>query len=299
VLNAFRDVKNTNDFGMKTIAWPPAPPVLQKGLEQMQTIQSRWWAHELLMTVKQEDVPVLEQKVLAYDLFHSKKPWTPTRCWEATYLERPQSPHLETYQKSMQKLFNKYGDQHVLFCDYLDKRNSKNKMQRRALVVTEKNIYKQDPKKFTVAQEPIPLAAISDVIVSTGGDSLILVHSQGGVPNKYPDLLLDLAQSAMEEDGKERVSEFVTVLYQAYNNVTSNNLKVLFQDSGDWKGKPKGKQMIIQLKELDVELAKKRNAAAAKKGGGASAPSSPSSTSTTSSTTASTHVATDTDDDDE
>jgi len=259
VLAAFKGVETTPDFGLKTITWPPAPPVLQKGLEMMQSIQSRWWAHEKLKTVPNNDMPYLEQKVLAFDLFHNNKPWNPARCWEATYLERDSNPHRAAYTKSMQKLFNKYNDQNVMFCDYMDKRNSKNKMQRRVIVVTESNIYKQDPKKFTIAQEPIPIVSITDVVITKGPDQLVVLHTAGQA--KHPDLLLDLA-CGRDEEGKERMSEFVTVLFQVYTNVTGNPLKIVLQDNTDWRSKGKGKPAPISLPELESDLDKKRKAAA-------------------------------------
>lgn len=259
VLTTFKGVENTPDVGMKTIQWPPAPPILQKGLEMMKELQATWWAHEKLRTVAPGDMAALKQKVRAYELFHGNKVWIPARCWESTYLERDTNPNRIAYSKSMEKLFAKYHDQKVMFCDYMDKRNSKNKMQRRGIVVTEANIYKQDPKKHTIAQEPIPVAAISKVILSKGKDQLIIIQTGGGA---HPDLLLDLT-CGTEEDGKERISEFVTVLDETYSSINNaNKLDIQFGDGSEWRGKPKAKPLQISFTELEADLEKKRKPSA-------------------------------------
>ena len=46
--------------------------------------------------------------------------------------------------------------------------------------------------------------------LSKGKDQLVLIHTNSA---KHPDLLLDLTVSS-EEDSIERLSEFVTVLYE-------------------------------------------------------------------------------------
>jgi hypothetical protein len=89
----------------------------------------------------------MRQKVLAYDIFHNKKPWeyaSSVRChfspfhyvfklwyrshrnvgtgerffslprrFEADYLEKETNPHQKEYIKAMQRILQKYGTQHT------------------------------------------------------------------------------------------------------------------------------------------------------------------------------------------
>jgi len=168
-------------------------------------------------------------------------------------MERDNNKFLQTYQKMMEKNLAKNGDNFVLFADFLERCTSKGKMQVRAIVVTDSNIYRLViPKKFAVLDKVIPLAGIVDVVLSSGHDQLLVVHTTP----KFPDLLLDFKIAS--EEGKEKLSEFVTVLHQAFDDYVGKPLNIYFSDKTEWKKKGKQKTCILSLAEFSKDIENKR-----------------------------------------
>lgn len=85
------------------------------------------------------------------------------RRFEADYLDVDTNPNRSKYQEICQKLFSTYGDTQVMFADYATKVNSKQKGDRRGIVVTEKNIYKHNPKNFAIKKFETPLIHVRSV----------------------------------------------------------------------------------------------------------------------------------------
>jgi hypothetical protein len=54
-------------------------------------------------------------------------------------------------------------DQRIMFADYVGKVNKNSKQQKRGIVMTERNIYKHDPKKFKLRKVAVPIAQVTDV----------------------------------------------------------------------------------------------------------------------------------------
>eukprot|EP01125_Pyxidicula_operculata_P021063 TRINITY_DN7981_c0_g1_i1.p1 TRINITY_DN7981_c0_g1~~TRINITY_DN7981_c0_g1_i1.p1 ORF type:complete len:1056 (-),score=257.32 TRINITY_DN7981_c0_g1_i1:84-3071(-) len=255
VANTFQDVKNIYDHANLKL-WDSTlipPPILQRGADMMKTIHHHWWARKTVQSIDERDKPALDQKIMAYDLFHGKKSWRPDRPWDASYMERDSNTHLAAYQKMMEKNFQKYGDTDILFADFLERPDSKGKMQTRAVVITETNIYKLViPKKFAVKDDPIPLAVIENIVLSPGDMPYLIIQTGA----KYSDILLDFTIAA--ENGKEKLSEFVTVLYQAFENCTNSKLTIQFSDRGDMKKKGKGKGNTLVFQDFHADQEKKR-----------------------------------------
>lgn len=108
-----------------------------------------------------------------------------------------------------------------MFADYTNKVNNKGKSQKRGIVVTEKNIYKHDPKNYKVKKFGTPLVEVVSISMSKTKDSFVIVHCR----EPYRDLVLDLGI-----EGAERYSEFVTVVVQEIKKITGNTIPVLFSD---------------------------------------------------------------------
>jgi len=129
--------------------WPTAPPILTEARSVLQAIQKRSWAWSIISSIPTVHHPALRQKMLADDIFGDHKAWHPGHPWRAVYLETPGNPHLEAYKKAMALHFSKHGDKSVNFCDSMNKVNRDLKVDPRAIVVTDINIYKHKPKKTT------------------------------------------------------------------------------------------------------------------------------------------------------
>jgi len=175
----------------------------------------------MITSLTAEQQAFMRQKVLAYDIFKGQKPWDVARKFDADYLELDSNPRKEKYIQAMQTLFSTYGDTTVMFAENTNKINRVGKSQKVGIVVTEKNIYKEDPKSYKVKKFGTPLANISSVSLSHQKDSFVVVHAQ----EPYRDFVLDLGI-----EGPEKYSEFVTVLVQEYKKLTGNILPVQFVD---------------------------------------------------------------------
>jgi len=157
----------------------------------------------MVKSLTKEEQALMRQKIVAYDIFRGKKPWDVARRFEADYLQLESNVGRQKYLDGMQALFSRFGDSQVLFADYITKVNSKDKGQKRAIVVTDKYIHKQDPKNYKVKKFETPLQEITSIALSSKEDCFVVIHAK----EPYRDLLLDLGLS-----GEERASEFVSVL---------------------------------------------------------------------------------------
>eukprot|EP01119_Soliformovum_irregulare_P003562 TRINITY_DN1423_c0_g2_i1.p1 TRINITY_DN1423_c0_g2~~TRINITY_DN1423_c0_g2_i1.p1 ORF type:complete len:1033 (-),score=362.49 TRINITY_DN1423_c0_g2_i1:84-3182(-) len=251
VRDAFGDVRSDLQLG-KRVAWPQPPRVLERAQTLLKQIHQVWRAYTMVKSLK-DDEPEMRQKVLAYDIFHGKKPWNCSRRYEADYLEVPSNPTHDKYLEGMKNLFAVYGDGQVLFADYVTKVNSHSKGQRRAIVVTEDHIYKQDPKNYKVKKFETPLNAITAIGLSPHDDTWVVISAES--PNR--DLVLDLGVS-----GDEKYSEFVSVIVFQMKQKFDREIKVQFADSFNYNTartpkKPEGTPTQLRFQESQDPKLKK------------------------------------------
>jgi myosin-1 len=217
---AFQNVKNDPNWG-KNISWPPHPKILSNGIELLHKIHVNWRARMMITALSPQEQAFMRQKVLAYNIFKGNKPWAISRRFDADYLELNTNPYKEKYIQAMQVLFQTYGDTHIMFSDYSNKINRVGKSQKRGIVVTEKNIYKHDPKSYKVKKMATPLVCVTGVSCSNKKDNFIVIHAKP----PYRDLVLDMGIS-----GIEKFSEIVTVLVQEIKKLTGNQINVTFSN---------------------------------------------------------------------
>ncbi len=58
----------------------------------LEALQRRWWAQTVVNLISKTDMGAVQQKCLAYDIFHGKKYWQYVRtgiffCWEMPLLD--------------------------------------------------------------------------------------------------------------------------------------------------------------------------------------------------------------------
>jgi len=205
----------------KFLTWPTTPKYSSTAadafnllVKRLKAIYAKYRAVKMIKTLNTEQQEEMRQKISAYDIFHGKKPWEFSRRFMADYLEMDSNPLKEKYLVGMQRLFTAYGETTVLFSDYAIKVNRHGKGQRRAIVVTDKTIYKQDPDNYKVKKGELPISEITDINVHSGKDTFVVVR--GKAP--WRDLVVDLGAS-----GPEKVSEFVTVICDQYKIINHNN----------------------------------------------------------------------------
>ena len=95
-------------------------------------------------------------------------------------------------------------------------------LQVRALILTDQNIYKYDPKKYKMKKEATPLAGVVSVHCSRKDDCYCIIKMQDPIR----DMVMDFGTN-----GSEMVSEFVTVLYAQILYIRGTELPVTFEDT--------------------------------------------------------------------
>merc|ERR1719253_150324 len=163
----------------------------------------------------------MRQKILALELFKGKKPWDCARGYSGDYLDSADNKQQKQYRMSIQQLFSKGGDTDIAFADNVMKINRKGKSQLRTLIVTNANIYKYDPQKYTQKKDAVPLASVQGVFCSPGSDTFVVIK----MADPIRDMVVDVGVAQ-----KERVSELVSTLVTAVRRLTGESIPVQFSE---------------------------------------------------------------------
>ncbi|XP_071512839.1 unconventional myosin ID isoform X2 [Panulirus ornatus] len=215
----FRNVKQMQDYG-KHVRWPAPPLVLRSMVSDFQNIHNRWRAQMILSNVPKTEWPQLRIKVIAGDALVGKRvDWGVRENWEGNYLaSTKENPEAATFQTAVRNMRNKDGFREVLFSSLVRKINKKDKMAERALLLTDKQIYKLHSKTFKPLRSPIPILEVSGVSVSPGQDQLVIIHLRGG-----NDLVISLASQV----NANRVGELTGLLLRQYQLLNRSELRVV------------------------------------------------------------------------
>ncbi|XP_064647722.1 unconventional myosin-Id-like [Lineus longissimus] len=219
VINTFHGVERMADFG-KSIPWPQPPQVLTTFQNQVKSVHERWRGHMILRGVSREERPQLRLKILAADaLLNKRKHWGYDRKWEGNYLASVhENNDTASYVASMANLKATDKFSKIVFSCIAKKVNKFNKSTDRAIVFTDKFIYKLEPKKFKKMKSGIALTSITGVSVSPGEDQLVIVHLHGGN---------DLVMCLCGRNNEERVGELVGVLCRLWQRTQKKDLRVI------------------------------------------------------------------------
>ncbi|CAI8001644.1 Unconventional myosin-Ig [Geodia barretti] len=219
IITLFRGVASMPDLG-KSIPWPEPPPVLTKFVTYAQQIHARWRAKVILLRIPVRDRPEVQLKAIAYGaLSHRREKWGYNRKWFGNYLTlQSENPNVRDFETALTHLRHSHSFDKVLFACLVTKINKRCKQQDRAIVVTDTNIFKLDPRKhFQRKKSPLSLATVEGVSISTSHDQAFIVHFQGG-----KDLLFYMVTAQNEN----RVAELVAVLCQICQRKFGKNLQV-------------------------------------------------------------------------
>jgi len=109
------------------------------------------------------------------------------------------------YKAAVQVLFQKGGDSHIDFADSIIKVNRHGDSQLQSIVVTDRNVYKYNPKSFKMIKVGTPVNAITGIHLSNAKDTFIVVECKP----PFRDFVLDVGTNNCE-----RFSELATVLFK-------------------------------------------------------------------------------------
>uniref|UniRef100_A0AAX7UYW1 Myosin IG n=1 Tax=Astatotilapia calliptera TaxID=8154 RepID=A0AAX7UYW1_ASTCA len=195
----FANVRTMADYG-KSLEWPTPPAALS----QFHSITVMWWARQIVKNIPPSDMLEVRAKVAAMTaLSGERKDWGVSRAWERDYLARDCPQTSASFIRISKELKNKDEYSQVLFSSFCRKVNRFNKSTDRGLLITDKYIYKLEPKKQYKVLKKLPLDSFTGVSVTTGVDQMVALHT-----SSQDDVLLCLQRGELCPN-QDRVGELV------------------------------------------------------------------------------------------
>ncbi|GAB6033416.1 Unconventional myosin-Ia [Chamberlinius hualienensis] len=216
--NAFKNVHNTRDYG-KSIVWPKPPSVLSGVIGDFQRIFNQWRACMILKKIPRDEWPQLRIKITAAEALKGRRiEWGYSRKWEGNYLSlTSDNQNNSAFLSSVNSLMTKDKFTKVWFSSFIKKINKRNKSADRAVLITDKFIYKLDSKKFNNKKSAIPFTDLTGVSISSLTDQLVIIHLRGG--NDYVFALTGPTR-------ENRAPELIGVLCRQYQMTFKQDLRV-------------------------------------------------------------------------
>ncbi|XP_074543225.1 unconventional myosin-Ig isoform X2 [Halichoeres trimaculatus] len=235
---SFANVRNMPDYG-KSVEWPTPPAVLTRFHNITVMLHRRWWARQVVKNIPPSDMLEVRAKVAALTaLSEERKDWGVGRAWERDYLSNvrdcPQTS--SSFIRVSKELRNKDEFSHVLFSGFCRKVNRFNKSTDRGLLVTDKYIYKLEPKKQYKVLKRLPLDSFTGMSVTSGVDQMVALHTSA-----QDDVLLCLQQGELSPN-EDRVGELVGSIVDHFTRIRKVQFPVKVCRSAlqlHMRGKPK------------------------------------------------------------
>ncbi|KAL6099434.1 myo1g [Pungitius sinensis] len=211
----FANVRTTADYG-RSVEWPTPPAALSQFHDNTVMLHRRWWARQIVKNIPPSDMPEVRAKVAALTaLGGERKDWGVGRAWERDYLasvrDCPQTS--SGFIRVSKELRNKDDHSQVLFSGFCRKVNRFNKSTDRCMLVTDKYVYKLEPKKQFKVLKRLPLDALTGLSVTDGVDQMVALHT-----SSQDDVLLCLQRGALCAN-QDRVGELVGTLVDHFTRI--------------------------------------------------------------------------------
>lgn len=180
LVELFRDVAKTHDLG-KNIKWPAPKPGFVPMNNMLKKIFQRWRAWKIIQRIPPDQRAIFELKLLAGEHLQQRPSFLQKSIrqdWKGDYLHlSDENPHALEYRKSISELRGKDNFSEILFSSLVTKLNSHLKMDERAIVLTDRFLYKLDPKKhFHIRKSGIPIDDLMGISVTAGDEQLAVIH---------------------------------------------------------------------------------------------------------------------------
>uniref|UniRef100_A0A8C1G090 Unconventional myosin-Id n=1 Tax=Cyprinus carpio TaxID=7962 RepID=A0A8C1G090_CYPCA len=222
----FKNVRGMKDHG-KHVKWPTPPKVLRKFEEALRNIYNRWWAWTLIKDLSPEEMVQIRAKVATLECLKGQRADLGLqRAWEGNYLvSKKDSPGTaSSFTLVSSDLQRKDKFMRVLFSCNVRKINRFNKAEDRALLITDRHLYKMDPVKLYKPMKSIPLYNVTGVSISPGKDQLVVFHTKDN-----RDLIVCL--QGMVPAGDSRIGELVGTLLSHFKSANHDNSTTPFNCS--------------------------------------------------------------------
>ncbi|XP_076610912.1 unconventional myosin-Ig isoform X2 [Chaetodon auriga] len=219
----FANVRTMADYG-KSVEWPTPPAALSQFHTITVMLHRRWWARQIVKNIPPSDMLEVRAKVAALTaLSGERKDWGVGRAWER---------------------------------DYLANVNRFNKSTDRGLLVTDKYVYKLEPKKQNRVLKRLPLDAFTGLSVTSGVDQMVALHT-----SSQDDVLLCLQRGELCPN-QDRVGELVGMLVDHFTRVRKAHFPVKICLSAvqlHMRGKPKSVTVETKPGQTNADFKKSRD----------------------------------------
>ncbi|XP_053717632.1 unconventional myosin-Ig isoform X2 [Synchiropus splendidus] len=218
----FANVRAMVDCG-KSVEWPTPNAALAEFHNITVLLHRRWWARQIVKKIPPSDILEVRAKVAALtSLSGERKDWGSSRAWERDYLasirDCPQTSSIFIHMSK--ELRNRDQFSLVLFSCFCRKVNRFNKASDRGLLVTDKYVYKLDPRKQFKVLKRLPMDTFTGISLTSGSDQMVALHT-----STNDDVLLCLQPGHMNPN-KDRVGELVGTLVDHFTRVRKSQFDV-------------------------------------------------------------------------
>ncbi|XP_061738699.1 unconventional myosin-Ig [Nerophis ophidion] len=253
----FANVRNMADYG-KSVKWPTPPAALTGFHAITVTLHRRWWARQMVKKIPPSDMPEIRAKVAALTaLGGERRDCGLIRAWERDYLANvrdcPESS--SGFVRFSRELRNKDQYSQVLFSGFCRMVNWFNKSTDRGVLVTDKCVYKLEPRKRFKVLKRISLDALTGLSVTSGDDQMVALHT-----STQHDFLLCLQRGQLSPN-QDRVGELVGTLVDHFTRVQKRPFSVSVCPSNIrlhmW-GKPKAVTVETKVGQTNADFKKSR-----------------------------------------
>uniref|UniRef100_A0A8C7FGQ8 Myosin 1D n=1 Tax=Oncorhynchus kisutch TaxID=8019 RepID=A0A8C7FGQ8_ONCKI len=202
----FKNVRSMKDHG-KHVKWPTPPKVLRRFEEALRSFYNRWWAWMLIKDMTPEEKLRIRAKGATLEALKDQRPDLGLqRTWEGNYLVT-----------NSQCCVSPVGATDEDLC--VSQINRFHKAEDRAVLITDRHLYKMDPLKQYKPMKSIPLYNVTGISVSPGKDQLVVFHTKDS-----RDLVVCL--KGMMPAGDSRIGELVGTLLMGESVCLSTRLSV-------------------------------------------------------------------------
>uniref|UniRef100_A0A3B5LAJ1 Unconventional myosin-Id n=1 Tax=Xiphophorus couchianus TaxID=32473 RepID=A0A3B5LAJ1_9TELE len=206
----FKNVRSMKDHG-RHVKWPTPPKVLRKFEEAMKSIYNRWWAWTLIKGLSPEETLQVRAKVASLEALKGQRADLGLqRPWEGNY-KRDNPDTASSFTLVSSELQRKDKFMRVLFSCNVRKINRFHKAEDRALLISDRHLYKMDPLKQYKPMKSIPLYNVTGLSVSPGKDQLVVFHTKDS-----RDLVVCLQR--MVPANESRIGELVGTLLSHFKS---------------------------------------------------------------------------------
>ncbi|XP_056154272.1 unconventional myosin-Ig [Lampris incognitus] len=254
----FANVRTMADYG-KSVEWPIPPAALAQFHSITSTLHRRWWARQIVKNIPPSDMAEMRAKVAALEaLSGERKDWGISRAWERDYLANVRDcPQTSSgFIRASKELKNKDQYSQVLFSAFCRKVNRFNKSTDRGLLVTDKHIYKLEPKKQNKVLKRVPLDILTGLSVTSGIDQMVALHT-----SSQDDILLCLQRGELNSN-QDRVGELVGNLVDYFTRVRKVPFPIKVCSSAmhlHMRGKPKSVTVETKSGQTNADFKKSRD----------------------------------------